>query len=200
MPLTTEQEEQNLRKEVLRNDQLVRQQAAGHGTFFSHAIAESEAIGGRFAAVGKSAVVGATPGPIYPQLPADSPAAIPWPEGEDVYGVPIDQMEPVGSEAEQLEAQRILDQRLAAPPASGDADDGPVALPSTVDLSASPTNSPDGVGIGPATGGVAVSEAGATPPSLSQPLAALQSTPATRAPASEEVQRGAGARPFQRRL
>jgi hypothetical protein len=111
MPLTSEQEEQKLRKEVLRNDQLVRQQAAGHGTFFSHAIAASEEIGGRFAAVGKASVTGSGPIP-HPHLPAPS-----W-AGQDTmvepaFGVEIDWVEPVGSEPEIEEAARILREREA---------------------------------------------------------------------------------------
>ena len=94
--MTSEQEEQALRKEVLRNDVLVRQQNAGDrqaATYFGAAIAASEEMGGRFAAVGKSAVVGSSAVPQYPRLPESH--AIPWPEDRNPLGFAIHAMEPV---------------------------------------------------------------------------------------------------------
>ena len=111
--MTSEQEEQALRKEVLRNDVLVRQQNAGDrqaATYFGAAIAASEEMGGRFAAVGKSAVVGSSAVPQYPRLPESH--AIPWPEDRNPLGFAINDMgEPSGSPAEVERAAEILRER-----------------------------------------------------------------------------------------
>lgn len=123
MPLTSDQEEQKLRKEVLRNDQLVRQQAAGHGTLFSHAIAASEEIGGRFAAVGRASVTGSAPIP-HAQLPAPS-----W-AGQDTMvepplGYAIDDQPVIGEPFELERAAEILRERevaAAALPSAADVD------------------------------------------------------------------------------
>jgi hypothetical protein len=198
--MSAHDEEQSLRKEVLRNDALTRQQSAGHGTFFSHAIAESESVGGRYAAadVSKASVTGSTAVPQYPRQPS-----IPWPHDPDPLLYEIDAMEPTGSEAEIEAAAQILEQRSAADTADDGSDDVPVALPSAVELSEPSTKSSDvsfgRSATGPATQLAPTDEvAGPTP---FQSPDALQTTPATRAPASnDEVRRDAGARTFQRRI
>jgi hypothetical protein len=139
-PMTREQEEQAERLAIAHNDRLVREKAAEDrraSTFLAMAIADSE-LPGRFGKVTQQHIVGTTPGPIYPPLPAN----IPWPEGRDELGYAIDDQEIVGSPAEIEAAQRILEQRSAADTADGDADDVPVVPSAAVEqLSASPIHS-----------------------------------------------------------
>jgi hypothetical protein len=61
------------RQAVLENDRKVFEQRRG-STFHQHALAQADEINrGRFAAVGTPHVVGSTPIPKYPELPASSP-------------------------------------------------------------------------------------------------------------------------------
>ena len=96
--MTTEkQREQQERLETLRNDQLVREKAAEDrraSTYLTMALADSE-LPGRFGKVTQQNIVGATPGPIYPQLPEGAMGAIPWPEDRNPLGYAVDAMEPV---------------------------------------------------------------------------------------------------------
>ena len=147
--MTSEQEEQKLRKEVLRNDQLVREKAAEErraSTYLAMALADSE-LPGRFGNIARQHIVGASAGPTYPMQPADSPFHHdPTGNLPDPFGVDIDAMEAVGSEAEIQAAQRILDdQRSAAPPADGSSADVPAvsSLATAVEHAELATNSSD---------------------------------------------------------
>jgi hypothetical protein len=171
--MTSEQEKQDDYKAYLANEKLLQKAAEEKraSTYLAHAMVDADSVGGRYAATAKASVVGSTPMPSYPR----DGAGISWPQGSDELGYEIDAQEPTGEVFEQIEAQRILEQRSSGallPP-----DDGGLAT-------AVPTPS-------------SVVERVAGPPS-SQSSDALQSTPA-RAPASN-LQRGAGARSFVRRL
>jgi hypothetical protein len=89
--MTTEaEEEQAERRRVLRNDQRVREQGS---TYRDHTHIDD--AGGRFAAVNAAEIVGGTPTPIYPALPASSPWAGPDLVGrEPPLGFEIDALEP----------------------------------------------------------------------------------------------------------
>ena len=56
-------ESQAVRRRVLRNDRLVREQAT---TFHQFAAVEAEEIRGRFGSTEKATVIGSTPAPDYP--------------------------------------------------------------------------------------------------------------------------------------
>jgi hypothetical protein len=207
--MTSDKEEQALRLAILHNDRLVREKAAQDkraSTYLAHALVDAEAIGGRFAAaaVGRSAVVGSTAVPNYPRLPESSPWAQPNPFNQpEALGYDINWVEPMGEPFEQIEAQRILDERSAsaAPPADGSSTDVPVSL--AVERAELPTHSSALSGPATAATGEPVTQVlMAGSPTPSQSSAALRTTLTTRAPASnDEVQRGAGARlPFPRRL
>jgi hypothetical protein len=95
--MLSKQEEEQERREVLENDRRVREQQRGGTTF--HQYAEStrnDDLGGRFAALGPSSVIGATPILSYP-------AAAPHqrdPVGtEPPLGYAIDDMPPLESSA-----------------------------------------------------------------------------------------------------
>jgi hypothetical protein len=163
---TAREEEQADRRAYLENEKLLREKAAEDrraSTFLAMAVADSE-LPGRFGNVTKQNVVGTTPTPTYAQLPADSPAAIAWPDAPDPLGYAIDEMPVIGEPFEQEAAQRILDDRLAALPASGGSA-APVSL--AVERVEPPTNSPDVSSSYdvPAMGGSAGGSA--DPPSLS---------------------------------
>jgi hypothetical protein len=111
-----EQEKQEDYKAYLENEKLLRKSAEDKraSTYLAHALVDAEAIGGRFAAVGKASVTGSGPIP-HPHLPAPS-----W-AGQDTMvepplGYAINDQIPVGDQWEIEAAQRILDQRSAAPP------------------------------------------------------------------------------------
>jgi hypothetical protein len=152
--MTSDQEEQALRKSILRNDELVRQQSAGHGTYLAQAEASALDIGGRFKTVSPMTITGAKAVPQYP--PEGS--GITWPTDIDQLGFAIDDQPVIGEPFEVERAQRILDERSAVPPADDGPDDGPVALPTTVDLSGPSTNSSE-VGIAPTTRAPALTSA-----------------------------------------
>jgi hypothetical protein len=139
-----EQEKQLLYKQYLENRKLLAAEAADRrlSTYLAHALADSEDIGGRFKKVAPMTVVGATPVPEYPRQPEGSPWSQQWPDGPDVYGVPIDAQEPVGEPHEIEAAQRILDERSAALPADGEpVTDAPVNSLAVECMAGSPTNS-----------------------------------------------------------
>jgi hypothetical protein len=77
------------------------------GTYFQVAIAESDQVGGRWAAEVRTRVTGATPASQYPSLPEDAfpnqAAAVPASES---LGFAIDQMDPVGEVFEVLAEQQ----------------------------------------------------------------------------------------------
>jgi hypothetical protein len=146
--MTTERErEQEERRQYLANEKLLREKTADDrraSTYLAQALAASEDIGRRFKQVSPMSITGATPVPQYPTQPANSPAAIPWPDAPDPLGYSVEDMPVIGEPHEQIEAQRILVQRSFAPPASGGAEVVPVSSTFAVEqLSASPTNSPD---------------------------------------------------------
>ena len=66
----SEAEEQAERRRVALQDADVRRQQGG-STYLDHT--HDDTSGGRFAAIGTPHVVGSTPIPKYPELPADSP-------------------------------------------------------------------------------------------------------------------------------
>jgi hypothetical protein len=138
VPLSSQAGTEFADRQIEMENERLRKIAEG-STYFQHAQASAnDEAGGRFAK--PTAVVGANP-ISYPQLPESSPWAQPWPEGPDVYGVPIDEMPVIGEPFEQEAAQRILDDRLAAPPASGASDDVPAVSLATAELSEAPTSS-----------------------------------------------------------
>jgi hypothetical protein len=161
---TSHQQEQEERRAYLENEKLLRKATEDRraSTYLAMAIADSE-LPGRFGNVTKQNVVGTTPTPTYPQLPADSPAAIAWPDAPDPLGYAIDEMPVIGEPFEQEAAQRILDERSAAHPADG----GSAAPVSLAVEPEPPTNSPNVSSYNvPAMGGSTVAPDG--PPSLSQ--------------------------------
>jgi hypothetical protein len=105
--LSSQQEEQD-RRETLLNDQKVRL----GGTFLDFAQAAASDIGGRFAAHSKELVVGSTPGPIYPALPASSPWSGADPVGlEPPLGQDLNIVEPCGTPSEIEASIRALEPR-----------------------------------------------------------------------------------------
>jgi hypothetical protein len=203
---TSREEEQAVRKEVLRNDQLVREKAAGHGTYFSHACAEADAIGGRFSAVGKASVTGSSPTQTI--LPAPS-----W-AGQDVgveppFGVDIDWVEAVGSEKEIEEAARILREGQVAACTSQEAADrsgtsaAPTATPSPADvqtdvplLQSKSSAISLASAVGPASRSAPTDELAG--PLSSQTTGSAATTPVTRGPAVNEQRFVAGPHSFRR--
>jgi hypothetical protein len=99
---------------VQRNDERVRK---GGATYHGIAVAEADAVGGRFAARERSTVIGAAPAPRYPTLPeslwGNQGAAVP---PEPPLGVAVDQMDPVG-EAFEIE-KSLREMRDEADPPS----------------------------------------------------------------------------------
>jgi hypothetical protein len=219
--MSAEHERQLLYKQYLENRRLLDEKAAENkrlSTYLAMAVADSE-LPGRFGNLAQQRVVGATPGPIYPKQPANSPWSQQWPEGEDVYGVPIDAQEPVGEPHEIEEAAQILRDREAAAVSSPAADCADVAVSAaTVSLAAdeplptsAPQSSSSSVGIGvsakssmgksaSATERAALEAADVARSSSSQSSAALQPTLATRGSALNEQRSVADPRPFRRRL
>jgi hypothetical protein len=131
----TDRAEQIERLKMLHNENLVREKKATPedrraNTMLALAIADSEQPG-RFGNMAKQTIVGATPEYQVPQLPANSPWNS-WPEGPDVTGYDVDQMDPVGSEAEIEQAAQILRDREARKAAASTAAQGDavVAAPS----------------------------------------------------------------------
>jgi hypothetical protein len=106
--MLTSQEDQHDRRETLRNDLKVREQAA---TFFDFAQSAATDIGGRYATETKQTVVGTTPFP-YPPLPPSSPWA-----GPDLVG----QEPPTGYRIDDLEHPTVLPLAVGAGPTSADA-------------------------------------------------------------------------------
>jgi hypothetical protein len=102
---TSKQDDDKERREVLENDRHVHEQERA-ATMHGHAIASADdEAGGRFARVNPTMVVGSTPGPSYPVLPASSPWHGPDPVGlEPPLGYRIDDLEH-GGVASAPEAQ-----------------------------------------------------------------------------------------------
>jgi hypothetical protein len=154
-------------RQIEMQNERLRKLAEG-STYFQHSIAMAmDEAGGRYAKQNPTTVVGADP-IAYPRQPENSPWSQQWAEGPDVYGVPIDQMEPVGTDAEIEAAAEILRSRSSAPPDDGASDDVPAVSLAAVDLSEAPTNSSDGDGIAPTMGGSADVAPEVDPSSLSQ--------------------------------
>ena len=82
-------ESQAVRRRVLRNDRLVREQAT---TFHQFAAVEAEEIRGRFGSTEKATVIGSTPAPDYP---AAYQQRDPVPT-EPPLGVDVNALEPTG--------------------------------------------------------------------------------------------------------
>ena len=120
--MLSKQEEEQERREVLENDQRVReQQQAQGGTFYQHGLAQADEINqGRFAAVGAPTVVGSKPNPST-QYPAASAAHQTELPPEQPLGFSIDDMpgleNPTGGSS------------VSAPVATGGAADAPSAPP-----------------------------------------------------------------------
>jgi hypothetical protein len=128
--------------QIEMQNEMLRKKAEG-STYFQHAQASAnDEAGGRYAKQTPTTVVGADP-IAYPRQPEGSPWSQQWPEGPDEFGVPIDAMEPVGSDKEIEEAAEILRSRLAALPANGGSDDVPATYPlvAAVEHFEPPTNS-----------------------------------------------------------
>jgi len=88
--------DQHERREVQRNDQLVRRQQGG--TFHQHAVADAATPHGRFTQVNAATVVGATAVPQYPA--ASSAHQIQLPD-EPPLGLDNPALEPVASPSAQ---------------------------------------------------------------------------------------------------
>jgi hypothetical protein len=89
---TSKQNDDKERRESLENDRKVREQQGG--TFFQHAVSSADdEAGGRFARVNPTMVVGSTPGPSYPQLPASSPWAHDYVPNEEPLGYSVNDLE-----------------------------------------------------------------------------------------------------------
>jgi hypothetical protein len=201
--MSAEHERQELYKQYLANERLLREKAAADrraSTYLAQAVAASEDIGGRYKQVAPMTITGATPVPQYPRQPEGSPWSQQWPNDPDPLGYSVEDIgEPVGSPAEIEAAQKILDERSAvASSADGGSDD--VLVTSLAIEHAEPSTNSSGVGLAPATGGAVPKVGIAAPPSLSQSSAALRTTLATRGPALNEQRSVAGPRPFRRRL
>jgi hypothetical protein len=195
-------ERERLYKQYLENRRLLDEKAAADkrlSTYLAHALADSEDIGGRFKKVAPMTVVGATPVPEYPRQPEGSPWSQQWPDGPDVYGVPIDAQEPVGEQFEIEAAQRILDERSAALPADGEpVTDAPVNSLAVECVAGSPTNSSAlSAPAMSATGGAVPKVGIAASPTPSQSSGALRTSPA-RGSASNVQRSVADPRPFRR--
>jgi hypothetical protein len=108
--MTTEAEEQAERREVLRNDQRVREQGS---TYYGHTHSD---LGGRFAlAQGREQIIGESPTPIYPALPASSPWAGPDLVGkEPPVGYSVNALEPSAAPGEGLGPASDADATSAA--------------------------------------------------------------------------------------
>jgi hypothetical protein len=95
---TSDPEDQNERRRVLRNDARVRDQSrnGNTGTFLSHTHIDD--AGGRFAAVNAATIVGSEPAVKYPQLPSSSPwhGSDPVPD-EPPLGYRVDALNPIKS-------------------------------------------------------------------------------------------------------
>ena len=122
--MLSKQEEEQERREVLENDQRVReQQQAQGGTFYQHGLAQADEINqGRFAAVGAPTVVGSKPNPST-QYPAASAAHQTKLPPEQPLGFSIDDMP--GLENPTGDAFS----GLSPPVATGGAADAPSAPP-----------------------------------------------------------------------
>jgi len=72
-----EEIDQAEKRRVLANDRSVREQQQQASTYFQHAVTEAAEPQGRFAAINSAMVIGGTPVPKYPELPASSPWAGP---------------------------------------------------------------------------------------------------------------------------
>ena len=107
--MTSHEQEQSERRAYLENEKRLREAAAGTGTYFSHAVSDADAIGGRYAAVGKANVVGTTPIP-HSNLPVPSWSgqdnAVEQPLGYSVEDMPV-----VGEPGEVEAAAAILRER-----------------------------------------------------------------------------------------
>jgi hypothetical protein len=186
-----EQEKQDLYRAYLHNRKQLDEKASADrrlSTYLAMAVAASEDIGGRYKHVAPMTIVGATPVPQYPRQPEGSPWSQQWPDGPDVYGVPIDAQEPVGEQFEIEAAQKILDERSAG--SASTADGSSAVVPASASLSVEraelPTNNSS---------------------ALSAPaMSVMSSTGAavggeTDAPASKSALKpGTGASPIRRRL
>jgi hypothetical protein len=118
MTTPSEIKENRERQEVLRNDQKVREQAATYHGFASAELAQPR---GRFGeAEGKQFVVGSTPGPVYPKLPASSPWAHDPAPNEEPLGFRVDAMPELASPTDALAVSPSV--------ATGPTSDAPSAL------------------------------------------------------------------------
>jgi hypothetical protein len=112
-------------------------------TYLAMAEAASLEIGGRYKSVSPMSITGTTPFPVYPAQPESSPYHHdPTGNLPDPLGYSISDQEVIGEPFEQIEAQRLLDQRSLARPRDGGSDDVPAASTSAaaVELSEPPTH------------------------------------------------------------
>jgi hypothetical protein len=103
--MTSHSDEQKLRSETMENDRKVREQGSTFLDFARSSI--NDESGGRFARSQPQTIVGSTPGPSYPMLPASSPwhGSDPVPD-EPPLGFAVDALEPaMGSFFSPVEAQ-----------------------------------------------------------------------------------------------
>ena len=115
VPLSSGQAGMEYAERLIETENEKLRKIAEGSTYFQHAQASAlDESGGRFFKQSPTTVVGASAGPSYPMLPEGASGAIPWPEHSDLLGYSVDQMEPVGSEAEIERAAEILREREAA--------------------------------------------------------------------------------------
>jgi len=87
--------DQATKRRVLANDQSVREQQQA-STYFQHAVTEADEPRGRFQnASGTTTVIGRTPIPQYPELPANSPSHHDPVPDEPPLGFAINEMAPL---------------------------------------------------------------------------------------------------------
>jgi hypothetical protein len=128
--VTEAQREQQERREVLRNDQRLRDQQAREqtGTFLSHTHLDD--VGGRWAAISNPHIVGQSAVPKYPELPANSPWHHDPVPDEPPLGYAIDAMpelEPSTTAPHPVEATGEPTER--APPSLADVERRDVGSP-----------------------------------------------------------------------
>jgi hypothetical protein len=134
--MSSEREEQRLRREVLLSDRLWRDQQRRGSSYLDHAkAAADDTAGGRWSKQSPTPITG---NPIYPKAAGPwANAPLPYNPVTDALGYSIGDMEPVGTAREIEEAAQILKKHTAAdgppfPVPAADGQDGassPSSLP-----------------------------------------------------------------------
>jgi hypothetical protein len=99
---------QKEKMEVLRNERRLRD------TFHTRAQVDPDEPGGRFAKLHPTSVTGSSPTSHVPPLPPSSPWHCDPVPKEEPLGYSVNAQEPIGSRAEQIEAEKLLAAREGA--------------------------------------------------------------------------------------